>query len=56
MQILITFKRSEAWLYNEIQRHSNKSGFVKDAVVEHLEKNKTGPNDVGPAEREESAQ
>lgn len=40
MQILITFKRSEEWLCREIQRHSNKSGFVKDAVVEHLEKNK----------------
>lgn len=53
MQILITFKRSEAWLFYEISKHSNKSGFVKDAVVEYIGKKKTGPNNVEPVNGKE---
>lgn len=41
MKVVITFKESERWLYNDIVSHSSQSGYVKDI----LKKNCKGPGE-----------
>jgi hypothetical protein len=36
MSMLLSFKENEKWLYDEICKHSNKSGFIKDILAEKL--------------------
>lgn len=37
LNVLITFKQDERWLYDEICRHSSKGGWVKDVLKEYLQ-------------------
>lgn len=39
LQQLITFKKDEKYLYDEIQKHSGKGNWVKDILADYL-KNK----------------
>lgn len=39
LQQLITFKKEEKYLYDEIQKHSGKGNWVKDILIDYL-KNK----------------
>ena len=36
LDILITFKSDERWLYDEICSHSSKGGWVKDVLKAYL--------------------
>lgn len=40
MKIQLTFKESEKHLWDEINRHHSKSGFIKDALAEYTKKQK----------------
>jgi flagellar basal body-associated protein FliL len=43
LKILLTFKQSEKYLYDEIQKHSGKGNWVKDILREYLEANGKRP-------------
>lgn len=35
--MMLTFKQSEKWMYDEIMKHSGKSNYVKDILAQHLQ-------------------
>lgn len=36
LKLMLTFKRDEKYLYDEIQRHSGKGNWIKDVLKEHI--------------------
>jgi hypothetical protein len=38
ISMLLSFKENEKWLYDEICKHSNKSGFIKDILILYFKK------------------
>lgn len=38
LKILVTFKREEKWMYEEIIKHSAKGNFIKDIIKTELSK------------------
>jgi hypothetical protein len=40
MKMQLTFKESEKHLWDEIQKHHSKSGYIKDALAEYMKKDK----------------
>jgi hypothetical protein len=36
MVIVITFKKNEKWIYDEVQKHSGKGNWIKDILKEYL--------------------
>lgn len=52
-KIILTFKASEKYLYDEIVQHSGKSNWVKDILSSHISppgKAKAPPNQPGAPE------
>ena len=47
MKVLLTFKQSEKWLYDEICSHSAKGNWVKDVLIKHLEQQQKKPSEGG---------
>lgn len=50
LNILITFKQDERWLYDEICQHSSKGGWIKDVLKDYLKSNQTDPSDNSMSE------
>jgi hypothetical protein len=44
VQIIISFKKNEKWMFDLINNHSGKSTFVKDIIEEHYENKKPSGN------------
>lgn len=37
-KFLLSFKKDERYIYDEIQRHSGKGNWIKDILKEHIKK------------------
>lgn len=46
MKLQLTFKETEKHLWDEINRHHSKSGFIKDVLAEYLRKQKPEENRI----------
>lgn len=44
LKLVLTFKQSEKYIYDEIQNHSAKGGWVKDILRDYIEQNKKAQN------------
>lgn len=38
LRILVTFKKTEQWIYDEIVNHSGRSGWIKDILAIQIRK------------------
>lgn len=38
LKLMLTFKKDEKYIYDEIQRHSGKGNWVKDILKEHIKR------------------
>jgi hypothetical protein len=45
LKMMLTFKQSEQWLYDEIQKHSGKGNWIKDIIADYLKKQEKAPSD-----------
>jgi len=37
LKMMLTFKQSEKWIYDEIMKHSGKGNYVKDILAQHMQ-------------------
>lgn len=39
LKVIVTFKRTEKWIYDEIQKHSGKGNWIKDILANYIKQN-----------------
>jgi hypothetical protein len=45
LKLILTFKKTEKYIFDEVQKHSGKGNWIKDILADYIKSNEKTPSD-----------